>query len=118
MANKVIRKISKKTTGKSVDNVADYIDLIAQIIVEYIDTRYKVKKKVEDIKKATVNTLYTLKKGFVQSIVEGIFLATGLIALILGIIILMSRYVPIEFILIVYGLIVTILVLLKIKVKA
>jgi hypothetical protein len=118
MANKVIKKVSKKTTGKSVDTVADYIDLISQIIVEYIDTRYKVKKKVEDIKKATLNTLYALKKGFVQSIVEGIFLATGLIALILGIIILMSRFISIEYILIVYGLLVTIFVLLKMKVKA
>ncbi len=117
MANKVIRKVSKKTTGKNVDTVADYVDLISQILVEYIDTRYKVKRRVEDIKKVTLNTLYKLKKGFVQSIVEGIFLATGLLALILGIIILMARFVPIEFILIVYGLIVTIFVLLKIKVK-
>jgi hypothetical protein len=117
MANKIIRKVSKKTTGKSVDTVADYVDLIAQIIVEYIDTRYKVKKKVEDIKKATLNTLYELKKGFVKPIVEGIFLATGLLALILGIIILMAKFVPIEFILIVYGLIVTIFVLLRMKVR-
>jgi len=118
MASRLIRKISKKTTGKSVDTVADYVDLIAQIIVEYIDTRYKVKKRVEDIKKATVNTLYELKKGFVKSIVEGIFLATGLIALILGVIILMARFISIEYILIVYGLIVTIFILLKMKVKA
>ena len=117
MANNVIRKISKKTTCKKVDTVADYVDLISQMIVEYIDTRYKIKQRVEDIKKATLNSLYALKTGFIKSLVEAVFLVTGLLALILGMIILISRYVPIEYILIVYGIIVTIFVLLKMKVK-
>ncbi len=114
--NKVMKKASKKTLGKSVDSVADYIDLVSQIIAEYFNRRYKIEKKVEDIKKATFHALYSLKREFVKTMVESLFLATGLLALILGTIILLARYIDIEYILIFYGLIVTIAILLRLKV--
>ena len=115
--NKVVRKVSKKTIGQSVDTVADYIDLMSQLVAEYFNQRYKIKKKVEDIRKATLRSLYALKKEFMKSVVEALFLVTGLLALVVGIIILLANYFPLESILIVYGLIVTIVVLLKMKVN-
>ena len=114
-AAKIMQKVSKSTLGTAVETVADYADLISQFVVEYFNQRYKIKKKVEDVKRATVQALYDLKKGVINSIVEALFLVTGLLALVVGIILLMSRYVPLEYILIVYGLVVTIVVLLKMK---
>jgi hypothetical protein len=116
--SKLIRKLSKGSFGKSVDTVADYVDLASQLIVEYFNQRYKIEKKVEDVKRATLNALYALKAAFIRSIVEALFLSTGLLALVIGIIILLSKVVPIEYVLIGYGLLVTIAVLLLMKVKA
>mgnify|MGYP006289852813 CR=1 FL=1 len=116
MANKVMNKVSKKTFGKKVDTVADYVDIVSQMIAEYFNRRYKIEQRVEDIRRATLRTLYQLKKEFVKSIVEAIFLTTGLLALIVGTVLLLSHYIAIEYILIFYGLVVTILVLLRIKV--
>jgi len=116
--NKVIENLSKKTLGKKVDSVADYVDLAAQMIAEYFNQRYKISKKVEDIKIATINALYALKSNFIKSIVEGIFLATGLLALVVGLIIILTQIFPLEYVLIWYGLVVTIFVLLRLKVRA
>jgi hypothetical protein len=115
--NKIIEKVSKKTLGKKVDNVADFIDLISQLIVAYIEQRYKIKQKVQEVKNGVLRTLYSLKQGFIKSIVEAVFLITGILALIVGIVIWASRYVALEYIFIFYGLIVTIIVLLRMKVK-
>ncbi len=114
--NKVIEKVSKKTIGKSIDTFADYIDLISQMIAEYFNRRYKIEKKVDDIKKATFHALYSLKREFLKTMIESLLLATGLFALILGTIILLARYIDIEYILIFYGLVVSIAVLLRLKV--
>lgn len=117
MVNKKIRSISKKTIGKSVDSVADYIDIISQMVAEYFNQRYKVEKKVEDIRKATLNGLYTLKSEFIKSIVEALFLATGILSLIIGVVIILSKVVPLEYVLVGYGFLITIFVLLRIKTK-
>jgi hypothetical protein len=117
-ADKMMQKVSKSTLGTAVDTVADYADLVSQFVVEYFNQRYKIKKKVEDVKRATIQALYDLKKEFIKSIVEALFLVTGILALVVGIILLMSRYIPLEYILILYGLVVTIVVLLKMKVSA
>jgi hypothetical protein len=114
--NKVIKKISKKSLGQSVDTVTDYIDLISQMIAEYFSRRYKIEKKVDDIKKATLNTLFSVKKEFIKTVIESLFLATGLLSLIIGTILFMSKYVALEYLLIFYGLIVSIAVLLRLKV--
>jgi len=111
-----MRKVSKKTIGKKVDTVADYIDIVAQMIAEYFNRRYKIEKKVEDIKTATLHALFTLKKEFIKSLVEGLFLVTGLLALVVGVILYLSRWTSLDYILIAYGLIVSIAVLLRMKV--
>ena len=42
--NILINKLSKKTLGSKVDTVADYIDLLSQLVAEYFNQRYKIKK--------------------------------------------------------------------------
>ena len=115
--NKIIENISKKTIGKSADTVADYIDLVSQMITEYLNRRYKIERKVEDIKSATIQTLFLFKREFVKTILETLFLTTGIIALIAGTVMLMSRYIPLDILLVGYGFIVTIAVLMKMKLK-
>ena len=115
--NKIIESISKKTIGKSADTVADYIDLISQMITEYLNQRYKIERKVEDIKTATIQTLFLFKREFVKTILETLFLVTGIFALIAGIVMLMSRYIPLDILLIGYGFIVTLAILMKMKLK-
>ncbi|MBU0615129.1 MAG: hypothetical protein KJ601_03475 [Nanoarchaeota archaeon] len=115
--SKIIKKVSKKTLGKSVDTVADYIDLFSQIVAEYIDRRYKIQKKVEDIKQGTINTLYRLKSEFIKSVVQALFLSIGLFSLVFGLILWANRFASLDHILIVVGLIVTIGVLIKMKLK-
>lgn len=112
-----IKGFSKSTIGRSVETVSDYVDILSQMIAEYFNQKYKVKKKVEDIKKATMQTLYNLKREFMRSMVECILLTTGLLALIVGIILYLTRFVALEYILIVYGLVVTIIVLAQMKLK-
>jgi hypothetical protein len=115
--SKVMKDISRSTIGRTVDNVADYVDLVSQLIVEYFNQRYKIQKKVEDIKRATLQTLFALKIGFIKTMVETMFLLTGLLALIVGMILLLTKVMPLEYVLIGYGLIVCIIVLLRMKVK-
>jgi hypothetical protein len=115
--SKIIRKFSKKTIGKTVDTVADYVDLASQLVVEYFNQRYKIEKKVEEVKKAILQALYALKTGFIRSIVEAIFLATGLIALIVGVVMIITKVIPLEYVLIGYGLIACMIVLLRMKVN-
>lgn len=115
--SKLIRKISKSSLGTAVDTVTDYVDLASQFIAEYFNQRYKIQKRVEDVKRATLQALYALKVGFIRSIVEALFLTTGLLALIVGIIILLRKVIPLEFVLIGYGLIVCIIVLLRMKIN-
>ncbi len=115
--NKIIENISKKTIGKSADTVADYIDLLSQMITEYLNRRYKIERKVEDIKSATIQTLFLFKREFIKTILETLFLTTGILALIAGTVMLMSRHIPLDILLVGYGFIVTIAVLMKMKLK-
>jgi hypothetical protein len=116
-ASKKLKNFSKTTLGTTVETVSDYADILSQIMVEYINQKYKVKQKVEDIKKATLNTIYALKRGFVRTLVESLFLVTGILALVVGIIILLNRVLPIEFVFIGYGLIVTIALVFSMKMR-
>lgn len=115
--NKIIRKVSKSTLSKGVDTVADFVDLFSQMVVEYFNQRYKIKKKIEDVRKGVLNALYGLKKAFIRTIVEAILLITGILALLVGLMIIFSNYINLEYILLGYGLIITIGVLFMMKVK-
>ncbi len=115
--NKIIENISKKTIGKSADTIADYIDIVSQMITEHLNQRYNIERKVEDIKSATIQTLFLFKREFVKTILETLLLTTGILALIAGTVLLMSRYIPLDILLVGYGFIVSIAVLMKMKLK-
>lgn len=115
--SKRLRRFSDKTIGHTVDTVADYVDIFSQLVAEYLNQRYKVEKKVEDIRRATKAALYSLKREFIKSIVETLFLVSGLLAVVLGGILFLSRFAPLDMILLVYGLLITIGVLLKVKIS-
>ncbi|MBW2972115.1 hypothetical protein KY359_03690 [Candidatus Woesearchaeota archaeon] len=116
-ASEKLKKFSKTTLGTTVETVSDYADILSQIMVEYVNQKYKLKKKVEDMKNATLNTLYALKRGFVRTLVESVFLITGILALIAGTILLLSRVMPLEYVFLGYGLIVTIAVVFAMKMR-
>ncbi len=132
----MVEKTQKSKKGdvfKSVDEspvgtVLDAVDVGAKIASAYVDQRYKITKTVDDIKDKTerkvgeikqeaVESAYKVKRGFIQTIVESILLATGILSLIGGIIILLSKQVPIEYVLIAYGLLVTLIVLYQSKMR-
>lgn len=91
----------------------DFIAIFANLISE----RLKIKQRADHIKKVTIESLFSLKQEFIKTLVEALFLLTGLAALILGIIMLLSKVISLEFVLIGYGLIVCILVLLRMRVR-
>jgi len=115
--NKVMGKISSKTIGKKVDTVADYIDIVSQMIAEYFNQRYKIKKKVEDIKNGILDSLYQFKSSVFRSILEIFFLLTGITALLIGLAIFLSRFVALDILLIAYGLVVSFGVLVTAKLR-
>ncbi|MFC1740946.1 hypothetical protein ACFL3V_00215 [Nanoarchaeota archaeon] len=117
-SSKKIKKFSKSTLGTGVETVADYVDIFSQMVTEYFNQRYKIKKKVEDVKKGIQGALYSLKREFLKSMVEALFLFTGLAALIVGLVLFLNRYVPLEYVFLGYGFLVTIIVLIKTKLKA
>ncbi|MBW2967628.1 hypothetical protein KY362_04020 [Candidatus Woesearchaeota archaeon] len=117
-SKKKIQKFSKSTAGVAVDTVSDYVDIVSQMIAEYFNQRYKITKKVEEIKNATLNTLFSLKRQFVRTMVEVLFLMTGLLALIAGVIMVVSKVIPLEYVLLGYGVLVSAGVMFCMKLKA
>ncbi len=117
-ASKKMEKFSKTTLGNTVETVSDYVDILSQIMVEYVNQKYKIKNKVEDIKKVTLNTLYALKRQFIRSIVESFFILTGLAAMVVGIVLLLNKILPLEYIFLSYGLVVLIGIVMTMKLKA
>ena len=52
-----------------------------------------------------------------RSIVEAVLLITGILALVAGVLILLSRIVPIEYVLIGYGLIILLIITFQLKTR-
>lgn len=84
-------------------------------ITDFFISRLRIKERVEEAKKEVLKALFSLKKEFIKTLVEAMFLLTGLLALVIGLIILISKHYPIEYVLIGYGVVVTILVLMRMK---
>lgn len=103
--------------AKKTAKFADHVDMLSHVVAAYLDERYKIRRKIEDVRTNTIAGLYALKRGFITSIVEALLLTTGILALILGVILLLNYVLPIEFILVGYGLIVCLFVLLRMKTR-
>ena len=104
--------------GKKFGNVKKAIsvfDAIVDMIGSHISKKYKIEKKLSELKKEVIDLLYKTKKTILRSFVEATLLVTGILALVAGLIILINRFVPIEYVLIGYGLVITLFVLLQLK---
>ncbi len=110
------KKIAEHFTER-VGGVMNHMEFFAQLFVDYLNRRYKIQKRTDEVKNIFLTSLFALKKEFMKTIVESIFLFTGLLALIIGSIMFISKIVKIEYVLLIYGLFVTIGVLLKMRLK-
>ncbi|MBU0461960.1 MAG: hypothetical protein KJ574_05220 [Nanoarchaeota archaeon] len=99
------------------DLIFDTIDSFLKVAVDYINERYQITKKVEDFRKDVIGLLYTLKRHLIRSIVEVVLIASGVLALILGIILFANRFLPLDIILMAYGVLMLIIVLGQIKLR-
>ena len=96
----------------------DVVDSVGEMMFKFFLRRYQVeekienvkeeaKKKAEELKAEAIRTGYAVKKAFFRAIVEAIFLTTGLLALIIGLMLVVSDIIPLKYVLVGYGLIVT-----------
>lgn len=112
-------KKKKKTQGKThkESKFESYFDMAFRTVVDFFNQKYKIERKVEDFKRDTVNAMYKAKANVMKSVVETIMLSTGLLALIVGVLLIVANYFPLENVLIVYGLVITIVVLMRLKLR-
>ena len=94
---------------------ASIIDIIMQPISNFLGE--VVKGKVIEIKQNTLETLYKFKVQVFRSAVEGFLLLAGLTALLIGGFMFLSRYLALDLILMIFGIVVVIGVLLTAKLK-
>lgn len=99
------------------DLIFDSLDAFMKLAVDFINDRYKITKRVEDFRKEVIALLYNLKRNFIRSIIEAILISTGVIAFVVGIILFVNRFLPLDIILMAYGLFILIIVLWQIKLR-
>lgn len=108
------------------DKTIGIVDATIKAFLGYLDHRYKVEKRIDEFKEETerkaeelkadaIHSAYAVKKAFIRAIVEVILLSTGLLALIIGGVLLLDKLIGIEYVLVGYGLGVTLIVLFKMK---
>ena len=92
---------------------------IIEIIMQPISSFFGeiVKGKVIEIKESTLDALYRFKAQVLRSAVEGFLLLAGLAALLVGAMMYLSRYIALDILLLVFGLIVVFGVILTAKLK-
>jgi len=107
-------------------SILDIVDSAGAMVLRYLSAHYRVdervenlkedaKKKVEEIRREAIETGYAIKKAIFRTIVEGVLLTTGLLALIIGLMLVVSDVVPIKWVLLGYGLIVTTFIVFQLK---
>lgn len=118
MADKKL-KIEKKEKKKDskFNQAKDYFHIIAHMVTDFVNERYKIKQTVEEVKENLTESLYTLKTGFIKALIETILLSTGLISLIAGLILMLGKVMSLEFVLTGYGLLACVIVLFQMKLR-
>jgi hypothetical protein len=112
--------------GVPLGSVMDVFDGISSFLFSVFKQRYRVderieqikedaQRKVEEIREEAIRTGYAIKKAFFSAIVEAIFLSTGLLALVIGTIMVVSDYVPMKYVLVGYGALVVIIILIRFR---
>ena len=100
----------KKTTS-----YMDGFDSILKFGLDLINSKYKITKKIGDFKDDVVKTLYTFKRHTFRSVIELMVLVSGVVSLIVGSLIFVSRFFPWDAILAVYGLLILVFTALMVK---
>ena len=107
----------------------DVFDGLAGLVYKLLIQRYQVTEKIEhlkedatekvqEIREEAIRTGFAIKKAFLKTIVEAILLSSGIICLVIGAIILVSKAVAIEYVLIGYGLVITTIVVFQLKTRS
>jgi hypothetical protein len=127
-----------KSSGKSQENkggflsgvplgaAMDVVDGIGGFLLRLLKDRYRVDERIDqvkedarakaiEIKEEAIRTGYAVKKAFFRAVVEAVLLTTGMLALIVGLIMIVSDTVPLKFVLLGYGVLVCSFIALKLK---
>lgn len=88
-----------------------------QNLSEFIVKRLNFRQRIEEVKEEVARMLLQFKREVIRTLIEAILLTTGLLSLIVGVIILIERHYALEYVLIAYGLIVTIFVILGMRLR-
>lgn len=111
------KKDKDDTRMEVLNNVMGSVDWVVKIFTDFLKERYKIQKKIEDIKEDISLFVLDVKKFIFRSIVESVLLVTGILALVGGILILLSKIVPVEYVLIGYGMITLMIVVFQLKTR-
>ena len=87
--------VKKRGASEKLGGVSGYFDVVSNFIGDYFKQKYKLKEKVEDLKKNTIDAMYKLKRNVFKTLIECVFLITGLVALIIGVIMVLDNFIPI-----------------------
>jgi hypothetical protein len=125
-AKKKAEKESEQTSGIPLGGALEVVEGAAGILGKYLAQRYEVEKrveeireetseKVEEIKEEAIRTGYEVKKAFFRTVVEAILLTTGMLSLIAGLILVVRDIIPLKYVLVGYGFVITLVVLFQLK---
>lgn len=102
---------------KKKNKVMSIVDALMKGVSDYIDTRYKITKKVEELKQESILLLYSFKKNFFRSLVEAVVLISAVVSLIVGSIMILNRYFYLDFILFFYGLLACLVIIFMLRLE-
>lgn len=122
-------KRKKKESGSAdipLGKSFDVLDSILTLIYSYAKRKYELEEKIEEIKEETEDKVeelreeatvaaYDAKKALLRTVIETIFLTTGLLSLIVGILLIIRKYMPLEHVLVAYGLLIILGILVQMK---
>ena len=114
---------AKKRAGRSTVNkvneigatIVHSIDNLSNFLVVYMKEHLKVNKRIEELRRDVKRFLFNIKKGMFQTVIETIFLATAVLAFVAGLLLFLSRYFPLDLVLICYGLFIFLVVLARLR---
>ncbi|MBT7902330.1 hypothetical protein HN587_00590 [Candidatus Woesearchaeota archaeon] len=112
MATKRIKKEPSK-----LDKAMDVADNFGDIMINYLNSRYRIRRRFEDAKKEVFEFVYSIKRSLFRTLIEATLLLTGLVAFIAGVILILQKHYPLEIVLVTYGLVVMVVIALQLKTR-
>ncbi|MBD3260934.1 MAG: hypothetical protein GF334_04530 [Candidatus Altiarchaeales archaeon] len=120
------RKKKESKTDIPLGKSFDVLDSVLTLIYSYAKRKYELEEKIEEIKEETEDRVeelreeatvaaYDAKKALLRTVIETIFLTTGILSLILGVLLIIRKYMPLEHVLVAYGLLIILVILVQMK---